>query len=231
MNSNIGTDSFPILSAQELQELDERVVKEFHIPTEILMENAGKAVAKESLKILQKTSKTGTVLVICGGGNNGGDGFVAARHLKEKGMNVSVILLKPKESLRNASLSNFYRIKSLNISYEVLPQKEQIENQIKNASLIIDAVFGTGFKGKTEGIFYDTIKLINSSKKSVISVDIPSGLNADTGEAQGVSVKADTTVTFAALKKGFLNENAKQYTGKIIVVDIGLPKSLFLDKK
>lgn len=224
--SELGQEVFPVVSCEEMRELDRRATEEFGISVEILMENAGRAVAEESMKFLETApySKPWKILVFCGGGNNGGDGLVAARILKQKGIEVKIIFLKPTKSLHGVSLLNFEKIKNETGACLDLPKIEQIEKELANAHLLIDALLGTGSKGEVTGLFQETIQKINSSGKSVIAVDVPSGLDADSGQQNGTCIRAHLTVTMAAMKKGFLE--AKEWTGKVIVADIGYPQEL-----
>ncbi len=218
----------PAVSAEEMRRIDERAVKEFHIPVLKLMENAGKSVANACLKTIRANKiKNPKVLLLCGGGNNGGDGFVAARRLYLKKIPVSILLFKPKESLKGPVLINFRKLIRLKIPHHVEPTLRLIMAEIKGSHLIVDAIFGTGLKRNISGVIKKSIRAVNASEKPVIAVDIPSGMDADTAEVHGVSVKADLTITMGALKLGFLKKKSRRYTGKIEVADIGFPKSLF----
>ncbi|OGR56932.1 MAG: NAD(P)H-hydrate epimerase [Elusimicrobia bacterium RIFCSPLOWO2_02_FULL_39_32] len=213
------------LSISQMREIENSAIAEYKIPQSLLMENAGAQVAKI---VLQETFNiiSPKILILCGSGNNGGDGLVAAKVLKENKKEVKVIFLKAIESLKGIVLENFEIIKNLNIPYEFLPSKSKIELELKNSDLVIDAILGTGFKGKTEGLIASTIELINGSKKKVIAVDIPSGLDGDTGEPCGAAISASVTVTMGAPKIGFFTKQGKEWAGKIIVAEIGFPKEL-----
>ncbi|OGR85055.1 MAG: NAD(P)H-hydrate epimerase [Elusimicrobia bacterium RIFCSPLOWO2_01_FULL_54_10] len=217
-----------VFTTKQMRKLDERATREFGIPTLTLMENAGKAVAGECQKILsEKKIASPKVLILCGSGNNGGDGFVAARFLHQAGISVNVILFKPKTSLCAEPLVNFRKVEMLGISCQEtdLPV---IQSEIKKSDLIVDAIFGTGLKREVTGLIGQAIGAANDSGKTIMAIDIPSGMDADTGEIHGICIKADLTVTLAAFKAGFLNEKSHSWTGKILVANIGFPKELLV---
>lgn len=213
------------LSSSQMREIERIAIEEYKIPQSILMENAGRTVAKIALQGVSELLSP-KILIFCGSGNNGGDGLVTARILREKKKKVKVIFLKAFESLKGIVLENFEIIKNLKIPYEFLPLEKKIKLELKNSDLIIDAILGTGFKGKTEGLIASSIELINAAKKKVIAVDIPSGLNGDTGEPCGAAIRASATVTMGAPKIGFFTKQGKKWAGKIIVAEIGFPKEL-----
>lgn len=206
------------LSVKQMRSLDAVTSEKYGISSIILMENAGQSLAGETVKTVSKL-KNKRIAVVCGSGNNAGDGFVAARYLINRGFNVKVVLAKKKQSFFKGDCKiNFDILKKLkaDISFE--------RRHIKKAGLLIDAVLGTGLNGIVDGYTAEIIEEINASGAYVISADIPSGMNGDSGEAAGHAVKADKTVTFAFKKNAFKNMQAKRYTGKIITVDIGIPK-------
>lgn len=183
-----------------------------------LMENAGAAVARA----VREKMNSGKVVIIAGRGNNGGDAFVAARHLG--GYNVSVILIGRKEDIRTPeALHNWNALERTSIALiEVTDSTTFDRSLIKNAGIIIDGIFGTGIRGKIHEPESTAIDLINSSDAFVISVDVPSGFDPDGGEFEK-SVKAGSTLTFHKMKAGMLSENAHKFTGVVRVVDIGIP--------
>jgi len=209
-----------IISREEAKLIDERVAKELGLSTLILMENAGRSVAEEIIKLKKKR-----VAIFCGKGNNAGDGFVCARHLLSKGLNPDVFLLTEISEIKNEARIN------LDILLKLKPKIFKIDaenfifykNKIKNYDLVVDAIFGIGLKGEILGLFKEVIAAINSSAKYVVSIDIPSGLDADKGRILGACIKADKTITFLAIKKGMLINEGPKYSGKIIVKDLGFP--------
>lgn len=196
------------LSREEMEALDRRAQMEFGIPVETLMENAGRAVA---LEVIART--TGPIIVVCGKGNNGGDGFVAARYLGPTGRHVFVhVLAEPDPG--TPAWKNYERVRP-------------ICGEFEQGNVLIDAIFGTGLARPVAGVFRQTIESINRRKKAgvfVVSVDIPSGLDANTGQPLGVAVEADLTVTMGCAKVGF--QGAERYTGEVVVADIGYPPQL-----
>ena len=192
----------------------------------ILMENAGKSIFNEVSRRFKSLKGLG-VLIVCGIGNNGGDGFVAARHLSASGANVTVVLVGSGKDIRtHEARTNFNILRNMEHTVRILEVKSindlsKVEEFFAGAQVIIDAIFGTGLKGEVREPYRSAINLINSSKAVKIAVDVPSGLNPDTGEVHGVCVKADVTVTFHRVKRGLtLN---REYAGEIVVANIGIP--------
>lgn len=211
-----------IITAEEMKELDRRAIEDLGIPSLTLMENAGKSVAQEALS-LGNPSKT---LVICGKGNNGGDGFVAARYLALKKLEVKVILIGKEEEVKPDPKINLYRLREHRVEvYECpdLKSFELIKEEMKKSDLVIDALFGIGLRSDLKTPYYEIITYLNSLKKPILAVDVPSGLDATTGNVLGAAVKAEKTVTFAAMKKGLVEGEGSIYAGEVKVVDIGIP--------
>ena len=181
-----------------------------------LMECAGKALAEAAIAMLPN----GGIICVCGGGNNGGDGFVCARFLKEKGRNVQLLLCAEKFSNDCATNKEKWLKSGGKISTDVA------EVQIQEGSLlIIDCLFGTGFHGKTEGKYADIIAWMNGLKingAKILSADIPSGVNGDNGLAEGVAVRADQTLCIGEIKTGCLLADGIDYAGELQCVDIGI---------
>ena len=208
-----------------LQALDRRAVEEFGIPTLVLMENAGRAVA---LAVQHAVRPGSRVLIVCGPGNNGGDGLVAARHLHNAGADVMVLLLAPREKFTEAGAIQLKIIDAMNLPVEILtPGHAEFRDWLVEGSpgdIVVDALFGTGLSRTIEGLTREVIDAINKCGRRVISIDIPSGLDCDTGQPLGIAIKAAETVSFCGLKKGF--EAGRSYVGKVIVADIGAPVEL-----
>ena len=213
-----------------IQELDRIAIEERGIESLFLMENAGRAVATIVLETLREIGGN-AVNVICGKGNNAGDGFVCARYLLDKGIDVRIIIIGEAINLKKDALINYKRIKEKNKIIEIAGLSELNKNRVSlfECDLFVDAIFGIGLKGAPEGIFKKIIELVIQTKKPVISVDIPSGLDADLGRASGTCIKAIKTVTFSLAKKGFFLNQGQDYCGDVIVADIGIPKDL-IDK-
>jgi NAD(P)H-hydrate epimerase len=211
----------PILSRTESRDLDRRASEEFGMPGIALMENAGRGAADYLISLNVKNP----VVICCGKGNNAGDGFVIARHLDNHSIPVKVLLFSAAEELRGDAEVNYNIIAKSKLNI-IDCRHKNFENELKNAEWIVDALFGTGLVGEVKSPFDNIIKIINESNKKILAVDIPSGLDCDTGRPLGIAIKAYATVTFATLKKGFTDPEAKKYLGTVQVVDIGIPKIL-----
>lgn len=207
--------------AAQMREVDKAASEIGGIPSIVLMENAAMACVKELERDFSDL-KNKSAAVFCGKGNNGGDGFAIARHLYNMGVNVSVYLVCGNEFKGDAKI-NFDIIKKMNINIDVISDTENLKYIIRANDIVIDAIYGTGIHGTVGGISYDVINDINENSKYTMSVDVPSGINSDSGEICGISVKADVTVTFAAYKVGMLLFPAADYTGKVTVADISIP--------
>ncbi len=218
------------LKRDEIGEIDRKAIEEYEIPGLILMENAGRNVAEEILKMLAYPYNA-KVAIFCGKGNNGGDGFVVARHLYNKGVNVSVYLTtKVSGVLTDGDAgTNLKILLNMNLKIKELQNIrdiEEIEKVLQGCNIIVDAIFGTGLSGNVREPIGTFIKKINETNIPIVSIDIPSGLNCDEGIALGTAVKATKTVTFVSPKVGFIKGHGKEYTGELIVTDISVPKEL-----
>jgi len=209
LNKNILNHA--ILSCKHHRDLDKKTIKEF-IPGYKLMENAGVEIFKIIKKEFKKQNK---IKILCGPGNNGGDGFVVAKLLKENGyLNVDLFCLVAKKELKgDAKLA----AKSFNGKL-----KSFSNFKVSNDDLIIDGLFGSGLKKNISGNLKKIIKKINLKKPYCISIDIPSGINGDTGEIQGIALQSNDTITFTRKKPGHLLSPGKEYCGNLIIVDIGI---------
>nr|MDO8044460.1 NAD(P)H-hydrate dehydratase [Candidatus Baldrarchaeota archaeon] len=195
------------------------------VPRLLLMENAGKAVATEISKRINVNGKK--VVILAGLGNNGGDSFVAARHLAPLGASVFVFLLGKSKDIRTDEARRnwetlkkmFLTVKTIEIRY--VEELKKYESEIKSADIVIDGMLGTGVRGELRDPYRTAVEIFNKASGLRVAVDIPTGLNPDTGEIHGVAVKADLTVTFHALKKGL--DGKREYTGDVVVANIGVP--------
>jgi len=202
------------ISVKQAQKFDQEAQKKLGIPSIILMESAGRHVAQEALNMLGRKKK---VLIVCGVGNNGGDGLVAARHLLNAGVKVEVLIVGKLAKLKPDPKTNYTTFKKMGAA-------KFIRRLPKQCNLIIDSLFGIGLNSEVKEPYARIIDQMNKSKKPILAVDVPSGLNADTGKVLGIAVKAKKTVTFVAAKKGFFLKQGPKYCGKIIVCDIGIVK-------
>ncbi|MBI4115595.1 MAG: NAD(P)H-hydrate epimerase [Candidatus Omnitrophica bacterium] len=215
------------VTAAEMREIDRRTIEEFGIPSYELMEKAGKAVAEETAKLAGPQPKK--ILILAGKGNNGGDGLVVARYLHEKGYKVEVLLFSEGKKLKADPARNFVANAKLSIPCRVVGEHfawETVPQLFGEFDVIIDALFGVGLNKDLTEPYLGLIQRVNQSGLKVVSVDIPSGLDADTGKVWGACVKADLTVTMGLPKKGFYEGEGPRVTGRIEVADIGIPKEL-----
>ncbi len=252
------------VTAGQMKEIDIKAQRFYGIPPIILMENAGIEVACQARNMLKDKYKR--VCVFCGRGNNGGDGFVAARHLHNEGFKIRVFLIGEhkgaKEDARvnlnillkmglevyeisyplnrlfirsrrkNHAISNLDGVAALSMT-QLKPRTKVrginegfINNELRRASLIIDAIFGIGLKGEIRRDVSELISMINLSKKPILSIDIPSGLNADTGEIMGECINATKTVTLGLPKKGFFKNKGPSKVGSLSISNISIPRNL-----
>ncbi len=210
------------MTAKAAKALDEKLKKDIGISVLVLMENAGRSLAAEGLRILNGKKD---VALFCGKGNNGGDGFVCARHLLAYGIKPDVFLAGRISDVQGEARANLNILRKLKIKITEIDENKLafIKQKIPKYDLIIDALLGVGLSGEVRGICRDLIGIINSAKAKVLSGDIPSGLDATTGRILGVCVKADKTVTFMAEKRGMIKACGPKVCGKVIVVDLGVP--------
>lgn len=211
------------ITSSEMKKLDKWAIETIGIPQIALMENAGRAVAENIAKSTAKLN----VCIVAYKGNNGGDGFVAARHLVNSGRSVSVFLLCKPEEITGSAKVNFDILKNMKVPV-YFGKLSILEKLLKSSDIVVDSIFGVGLKDNVEGVFAKAIELINKyqakSKYLVVSVDIPSGINATTGKIMKHAVVAGLTVTFAYPKTGLLKSQASKYVGRLVVADIGIPK-------
>jgi len=213
-----------ILSRHQARELDRLTIEKYGIPGIVLMENAGRGIVDYFL-----THKPqGQTIICCGRGNNAGDGFVVARYLYNLHMPVHVLFFGQPDEISGDAKINYKVVEALGLPITVMhaDNLQTMEHVLSDADWIIDALFGTGLHGEVKVPFVRIIDAINNAHKKVLSIDIPSGLDCDTGEVLGVAVRATHTVTMVGVKHGFLNPMAQDYLGKIDVVDIGTPRDL-----
>ena len=207
-----------VFTAAEMAGLDNYAINELNIPGVILMENAGRGIADVAMKMLTDAANR-NIHIYCGSGNNGGDGYVVARHLLNHGAIVRVFVLAAKDKISGDAKIN------LDILYSLGCQPEFITAPPKAATpdLIVDAMLGTGVKGGLKGLYAAAANAINSLGCPVLAVDIPTGVNADTGQIAGSAVHATVTTTMAAHKRGLLFSPGREWVGDLEIVDISMP--------
>jgi hydroxyethylthiazole kinase-like uncharacterized protein yjeF len=208
-----------VLTARQAKSLDARAKAAYGVSVLVLMENAGREIAREAVRLYGKKK----IAILCGRGNNGGDGFVAARHLLAQGIKPDVYLAGKIADVRNEARVNLNILLKLKQHITQVPPHGVHVLSFKRYGLIIDALLGVGLNTEVSGIYAGLIDLANSSGAKIISVDIPSGLDATTGKIRGQCVRADKTITFVAKKRGMTINDGPRCCGKVAVVDIGLP--------
>ncbi|MFO0752588.1 MAG: NAD(P)H-hydrate dehydratase [Thermodesulfovibrionales bacterium] len=208
-----------VATAQEMREIDRIAIEEYGIPGPVLMERAGLAVARKVRELFPR-KKT---VVLCGSGNNGGDGLAAARELFNRGAAVQVFLLAKKDSLSPDCAAQYRIAKKMDLPVAFC---RTVETEELRDAVVIDALFGTGLGRPVQGELARLFSLVNTTDVPVVSVDIPSGISSDTGEVVGEAIAADYTVTFGLPKRGHLLYPGAGYTGTLFVEDIGFPSSL-----
>ncbi len=213
-------DKKKTLSVAQAREIDRNAVDVYGMPTLCLMENAGIGGAVVAERMSRTLSDVHKVAVLVGGGNNGGDAMVVARGLIERRVPVQVVLLA--DTYTDDAAINLDILNQSTVAVFDGTHKEILE-LIDEAGMVIDGMFGTGLNREIEGEFKEIIEKVNRSDAKVLSLDVPSGIAADTGEVLGCAIEADVTVTFAEAKAGMLEGDAKKYCGDIVVADIGAP--------
>jgi NAD(P)H-hydrate epimerase len=209
----------PSLTREQSREMDRISMQELGIPGIVLMENAARGIAQVALRRLD--GRPGPVSVVCGPGNNGGDGLAAARHLANAGADVRIHLVVPPEAYRDGSEPAVHLAVARAMG---LPLSEGVD--LEGAALILDGIFGTGLVRQVRSPFGAAIQAINDAPGAVLAIDLPSGLDANTGEILGVAVRADATATMGAKKAGFALGAGPDLVGEVEVIDIGIPPSV-----
>lgn len=215
-----------VMTREEVRAFDAWAINTLGIPGVVLMENAGRSCAELTEEKIAKVDSP-KVCIFCGTGNNGGDGYVIARHLLNSGVNVVVIISGDRSKIKGDAEINLDILESMGLSIEQLNSAddniaEKIRTLTEGADMIVDSLFGTGLKGQLSEQYIRLIGCINDQSCPILAVDIPSGLDCDTGRPLGAAVEADYTVTFVAVKKGFITAQAAKYTGEIFIASIGV---------
>ncbi|MDI6781216.1 MAG: NAD(P)H-hydrate dehydratase [bacterium] len=217
-----------VVTRKQMQEIDQAIPLQYGISGAILMENAGIQAFLSIKEYLQQVEGK-KIAVLCGSGNNGGDGFVVARHLFNHGARVKIYLLVPEERIKGDALINLKAARQFGVPIQVIGSEDELNAvtlELKHAGLIIDALLGTGASGEVKGLFALIIDIVNTLDIPVAAIDIPSGLDADTGMSLGHTVQAAMTITFGLPKLGLIIPPGIKYTGRLIVANISFPKSL-----
>ncbi|MBI3860667.1 MAG: NAD(P)H-hydrate epimerase [Planctomycetia bacterium] len=218
----------PPLTRDQVRSVDSRAIADYGLPGIVLMENAGRGAAE----LLVSLGARGPVVICAGKGNNGGDGFVIARHLELHGLVPTVLLFCDPAALTGDAQIN-YRIATAAglpvLVHGAAPDPGELDRQLARGDWIVDALLGTGTTGTIREPFLTAIAAINRSGIKVLAVDLPSGMDCDTGQPLGACVRADHTATFVARKKGFDAPGAPALTGNVHVIDIGVPRRLLAE--
>ena len=218
---------YAIMTRDEVRAVDAWAIHTLGVRGVVLMENAGRSCAELIEEKLRDKSDP-KVCIFCGTGNNGGDGYVVARHLINRGLRVAVVVCGDRAKIKGDAKINLDILERMDQPIERLsPTDDSIADQIgrytADAELLVDALFGTGLRGQLSEEYQRLIEGINACRCPILAVDIPSGLDCDSGEPLGAAIQADWTVTFVAVKKGFTSGGAAPYTGDIFVASIGVP--------
>ena len=212
---------FPLITAKQSFDIDQTAQEKHKLSSETLMESAGAVSAREIYSRFHPQS----VLILCGPGNNGGDGLVTARHLSSKGISTTVFIAPDAKSQLIEKQKQ-----RLNQPIQNIEDLKKIKSAEKNSDVIVDALFGIGLSKNISGFYLKLIEWIHSSKKKKVSLDTPSGLDVDTGQVKGAAIPADLTLTFGLAKPGFYLNQGPQHTGEVKIFSIGFPNKLLKEK-
>ncbi|VAW12066.1 NAD(P)H-hydrate epimerase / ADP-dependent (S)-NAD(P)H-hydrate dehydratase [hydrothermal vent metagenome] len=222
------------VTVKQIQKVDKVAIEKYGIPSIVLMENAGKISATEIIRILKRKKKALSSLkvsIVCGLGNNAGDGFVIARYLKEQNVNVDIFLIGRGADLKKDATINYNICRRLKYAVKEIKgnntkQFAQFSQNISQVDLIVDAIFGVGLSRKIQDPFHSIIDCINRVATKVICIDVPSGIDGTTGKIHGIAVKADWTLTFSFAKQGLFKNQGLVFSGSLKVLDIGIPRAI-----
>lgn len=220
-----------VVTAEEMQELDRRATADYGIPSLLLMEHAGAGVAREVHRFFPRL-RTQRVVILCGKGNNGGDGFAAARHLANHGNAVQVYLLTRREEVKGDARVNLEMLDRLDLRPTEVTTSEALKAakaEIAKADVVVDALLGTGIAGSPKGLMAETIEAVNTIGRPTVAVDVPSGLGSGDPPLPGPCIRADLTVTLALPKRSLVLYPMARWAGEVRVVDIGMPRALLTD--
>jgi NAD(P)H-hydrate epimerase len=215
------------LTRDQARAFDQWAIETLGAPSAILMENAGRQSADAVCELLGQAGD-GPVGVLAGTGANGGDGFVAARHLRVRSAAMRVWLVGAREKVSGAAATNLRLLEALGVEIESAGSADEaLLAELRGCSVLVDALGGTGIRGALRGDLAETVERVNRADRPIVAIDIPTGLDCDTGAAEGPAIRATRTVTFVARKAGFDADGAAEYTGEVTVADIGAPLADF----
>lgn len=221
-----------IVDAKTMRAIDKYCIETLGIKGILLMEHAAVKIFEEIEKKLVEVNWN-SITIVCGVGNNGGDGLALGRLLYLKGYEVKIFIVGNIEKGSNDFKENLNILNNINliddkvlIEFVQENETDKFQDTVEKSHIIVDGIFGTGITRRVEGIYSTIISLINGSGKYVVAIDVPSGINSDNGEVMGFAIKARETITLQLCKKGFLNSGTKEYWGNIKLVDIGIPEKV-----
>ena len=217
-----------LVTAAEMKEMDRIAIEAFGIPGVVLMENAGRGAAEAFMSHFSPAPGA-RVLILCGRGNNGGDGYVMARYFHAAGLHVSVVVLSELARIGGDARIHLQIIQHMGVRVLEVPDLERwdsVRGELENHTFVVDAILGTGLNAPVKGFYRRVIEDVNGSGRSVASVDVPSGLNADTGCVMGVAIRASLTVTFGFAKIGQVVFPGSERVGHLVCVDISIPMAV-----
>ncbi|TMI22149.1 NAD(P)H-hydrate epimerase [Candidatus Bathyarchaeota archaeon] len=209
------------VTAEEMRKMDDVTIQEFHVDVLVLMENAGRATAALAKQMLRETTFGKRVACLVGGGNNGGDGMVAARHLANWGADVNVIVGATKDRMKDVPLGQLHVLEKMGIPILLG------DYNLRDYDLLIDGLIGYGLEGNPRNKVAVVIKDANASGRQILALDLPSGMNATTGEVYDPCIKATVTLTLALPKTGFLAPSASPFLGDLFLADISVPRRVY----
>lgn len=220
----------PCITREQARELDRVAGERYAIPTLLLMENAGAFAAQW----IRQRHRGGSIAILCGKGNNGGDGFVIARHLYNYGLPVDIFFMGQVAEVKPSSDAgvNLEILRRMGLCPQQVLDAEALQSlrpRIEGAETLVDAIFGTGLQGNIREPMLSIMAQIASWHKNIIAIDIPSGLDANSGEVLGVALAASATITFCRAKQGFFRGQGPRYIGEVVVVDISIPRQLLVN--
>ncbi|MBI2430593.1 MAG: NAD(P)H-hydrate epimerase [Candidatus Levybacteria bacterium] len=222
-------NSIPTVTIDQMREVDRLMVEEIGVPILMMMENASRNIAVLSRKMLGGSVKNKKIVIVCGKGNNGGDGLGAGRHLINYGARVICLLTTEVNKLRPDAKAQYIILQNMQAHTEAYhgPRCFSLLEEFIDADLLIDALIGYDLKGNPKEPIATFIAKANESEKPILAVDIPSGLNGNTGQPYTPTIKAHATITLALPKVGLLTDSAKQNVGELYVADLSIPKTVY----
>ena len=220
-----------VLNTEQMREADRRTIEDIGIPSIVLMENAGRQ-AVAAMEAAFDDLATSRVGVVCGRGNNGGDGFVIARTLVQRGVDAAVFLLGSVADVRGDARTNLQVLGRIGITVIEITNAQEWElhfSELSDCELVVDAILGTGFRGPLTGFLETVVADLNGLGVPIVAIDLPTGVSADTAAVEGLAIEASMTVTLAAPKIPLVFPPADTHAGDLVIADIGIPLPLLDD--